>query len=574
MATPESFIGAKISAAIAVDRWEEAQSLILEASEEDLCQKSGDKFKANPLAWSSFKGHIGTVVSIVRRGEICGLDLNDLEGNTALDLAVRQGHVEVVRVLLDGGASVVYADSEFGWGPLHRACARGNLPMTQLLLDRGAFVDQRKDDGFTPLHLAVQGLHASVAKHLLDHGAQVNIKYAREVGWTPLHFAVMSRSEELVQLLLRHGADVNVQKTDLRTPLHVAVGAGYASVAKILIEAGASLDVRDKWKSTPLHCAAKKGCLAAAKTLVKAGAQLNLTDMYDSTPLLLVVENLPLLYTAIMHEHSPSDRRLQLIKLLVTGGANLAIRNAKNATAVSIAVLKGHFAVVDFLLKRGAPVYPRSLSYSELLCRVDRLLPLVSLILKYRATIDMNTNKETLPLQMPLHDSQFSRQEQQRMVIMALGKAGAKFWWPEGEDCHLRRENPYFDILMRLHMFVDEGKMSRLMEPCPGEAFARGTVLLNRAAYYRRVSSGDNTLPFMKSSFGVRKGCPLLQLPPEMLEHVYMYCLRGRLEKWEMRMLYSSAILLGMGWITDREIVHGALELMLKVHIPISAQND
>lgn len=78
--------------------------------------------------------------------------------------------------------------------------------------------------------------------------------------------------------------------------------------------------------------------------------------------------------------------------------------------------------------------------------------------------------------------------------------------------------------------------------------------------YHETLSAGANALPFMKTSYSITHGTPLLRLPPEMLERVYMYCTMGRLSIEDMRRLYPKGVLLGMRGITDREIVHLAVE--------------
>jgi len=74
-------------------------------------------------------------------------------------------------MLLDRGANV-NARANDGMTPLHQAAARGNTATAALLIDRGAEIDARGDYDLTPLHVAkVQG-HAEVAELLLSKGAE------------------------------------------------------------------------------------------------------------------------------------------------------------------------------------------------------------------------------------------------------------------------------------------------------------------------------------------------------------------------------------------------------------------
>ena len=73
------------------------------------------------------------------------------------------------------------------------------------------------------------------------------------------------------------------------------------------------------------------------------------------------------------------------------------------------------------------------------------------------------------------------------------------------------------------------------------------------------ISAAASALPFMKASYSPTFRVPLLELPPEMLERVYMYCTIGRLSTQEVRLLYPAGVLLGMDGKTDREIAHHAI---------------
>ena len=77
--------------------------------------------------------------------------------------------------------------------------------------------------------------------------------------------------------------------------------------------------------------------------------------------------------------------------------------------------------------------------------------------------------------------------------------------------------------------------------------------------YCERVNAGANALPFMKASYSPTHQTPTLQLPPEMVERVYMYCTEGWLSVQEVRGLYPAGVLLGMEGMTDRQIVHHSL---------------
>lgn len=106
---------------------------------------------------------------------------------TALIIASRCGHVQMVELLLSGHASVGLLDAVHR-GALSHAAERGDTQVIGLLLDRGAEIDPADDQQRTPLHWAIRGGHADAAIALIRAGADVNHPCPKEpAGYTPLH---------------------------------------------------------------------------------------------------------------------------------------------------------------------------------------------------------------------------------------------------------------------------------------------------------------------------------------------------------------------------------------------------
>lgn len=60
-----------------------------------------------------------------------------------------------------------------GYTMLHIAAAKGNLPMTKLLLKKGSDPNAQDSHGWTALHLAVEQGHQEIANLLLESGANL-----------------------------------------------------------------------------------------------------------------------------------------------------------------------------------------------------------------------------------------------------------------------------------------------------------------------------------------------------------------------------------------------------------------
>jgi ankyrin repeat protein len=100
---------------------------------------------------------------------------NDENRNTPLIFAASKGQVEVMRVLLEGGANVDRTNV-FQWTALHVAAIHGNPDVCRLLLNWGAkvnYVDKWKE---TPLHRAARAGYLSVVKLLVERGADVSLR--------------------------------------------------------------------------------------------------------------------------------------------------------------------------------------------------------------------------------------------------------------------------------------------------------------------------------------------------------------------------------------------------------------
>jgi ankyrin repeat protein len=96
--------------------------------------------------------------------------------DTPLMLAARYGHVEVVRVLLEGGADVQWASNNM-YTALHRAAWKGHLEVCRLLLDSGAKVNAlERQWNQTALHWAAYYGHLSVVQLLVERGADFRFK--------------------------------------------------------------------------------------------------------------------------------------------------------------------------------------------------------------------------------------------------------------------------------------------------------------------------------------------------------------------------------------------------------------
>ena len=89
---------------------------------------------------------------------------------------------------------------------LHKAIPTGHIEIVRILLENGASVDTIDNSGSSALSLAVRGRNLKMAEMLLSYHADPN--RADATGATPLEMAVELADDSLVRLLVQNGAKI------------------------------------------------------------------------------------------------------------------------------------------------------------------------------------------------------------------------------------------------------------------------------------------------------------------------------------------------------------------------------
>lgn len=198
-----------------------------------------------------------------------------LRGHSGLRTALHFGvhHRDVVKTLLDRGASPNIRDEGDDAMPLHFAAERGDLDIVKLLVEHGA--DTVGDGTMHELNALGWAIcwdyvhQKAVADYLLAHGAQHTI-----------HTAVALGDVEVIREIARRSpADIEKpmdQTNRRRRPLHLAVVKKQLGALQALIEAGADVNAQDASGLTPLDQAALNAEIEMANTLVARGARIDL----------------------------------------------------------------------------------------------------------------------------------------------------------------------------------------------------------------------------------------------------------------------------------------------------------
>ena len=213
-----------------------------------------------------------------------GARLNDRDdlGRTALDIATVMGHVSTVKLLVGCGAVPTA-------GPLLNAADLGEKRIVHVLLSHGLDTDVSLEgsEGPTALALAARRGHKGTIQLLLDHGAKATLR------WHIKHTQPLEQNFlDTIELLLEHGADINVQDAEGYTLLHQSANLRRTETVKFLLEHGASPKVQDSRGRTALHEAVSGDPTRdffffeeIIRLLIEYGVDLNVQDIDGRTAL-------------------------------------------------------------------------------------------------------------------------------------------------------------------------------------------------------------------------------------------------------------------------------------------------
>jgi FOG: Ankyrin repeat len=259
--------------------------------------------------------------------------------------------VRKIRALIRDSPDLVNAKDENGQTRLHTAASLGHITVARFLLDSGADPNVANKSGQTPLYLATQFGHKSLVELLLAHGAKVQI--AEGSGYTPLHIAANKGFRSIIDVLLAHGADVTSTNWYGSTPLHLAVANGFKSIADLLLNHQADVnaqtsEARDaqqhSFAGTPLHIAVARSDQAIAELLLANKANPNSTNGTGDTPL----------------HFTAQGGNQKIAELLLANKAGVDPINNNGATPLALAASAGHTNVASTLLSHGADVNARN----------------------------------------------------------------------------------------------------------------------------------------------------------------------------------------------------------------------
>jgi ankyrin repeat protein len=256
-----------------------------------------DSNKKSVLWWASWNGCEISAKSLLAVNSAAVNSQDKSSDKTTLVVAVEQGNIRIVKMLLEKGAEVNLQGGEYG-NALQTASFYGRKEIAAMLLDQGAEVN------------AQGGLYGNA------------LQAASRKGY-----------KEIVELLIENGAVVNAQGGFHESALQAALQWDFKEVAKLLIEKGADGNVYDGRHGNALQTASSKGYKEIVALLIDKGADVNAQAGSHGNAL----------------KAACAGRRKEIVELLLDKGADV---NAGGA--LQEAILRGGTDIVKLLLDKGA----------------------------------------------------------------------------------------------------------------------------------------------------------------------------------------------------------------------------
>ena len=252
--------------------------------------------------------------------------------------------IDFVKMLLDSGANAQTKDRNERKLPLSYALASHSERLAKLLIEKSAsaFITFATNEA-TSLHVAVKAKMPNIVDLILqDADVQIDMPTRNESGRTALHQAMIQGLASIAKKLLDKGANVNaVQKNDNWTPLMLACFNDHLECVECLL----SIEHIDpliigKHGETALSLACKKGHTKIIETLVPfLVSRLAATTAPEGhTPLSWVYENPDETnYHSSPLIHAATNCSPGIVRLLLDAGFSMKYFDSKAQTSPLIA---------------------------------------------------------------------------------------------------------------------------------------------------------------------------------------------------------------------------------------------
>ncbi len=248
---------------------------------------------------------------------------------------VSSGNVDGLEKLLQDQPDWKNITSPTGWTLLHYTAMwvdknREEIART-LITHEFDLNATTKDEGQTPLQLALKDRQAVLSQMLIEAGADLNMKDLK--GKTTLEYALEFGNFEVLDMITSLEISIAYETHEDEIILHKATAIGYSTLVESLISNGTETGYITPTGQSLVHSAAIGGMPALAGDMIRSGMDPNLRDIYGQTALHLATKN----------GHN------EVVSALISGKCDQNIENPLGQKAFHIALETGNDELIRLL---------------------------------------------------------------------------------------------------------------------------------------------------------------------------------------------------------------------------------
>jgi ankyrin repeat protein len=293
--------------------------------------------------------------------------------NMAVLIATSNGNQGILHQLLPLMDDLDFSTPPKGMTPLHCAAVEGDAKIVQLLVDYGASARITNSLYDLAIHSAIRNGHVEIVDQLLTRTLPLP-QYCPEL----LEMASRLGQDQVVEILLKQPMTISISLGSREVALAQAARNFHSKVVKILLQDLEANGIRDKIMKGAFLAVVSDWSSKGTVTLLSHGAPMedDLDDDYN--PLLVAVSTHSVSVVKILLEKgsyaNPGTRArsltkalhqvilpsgsgresLDLIDVLLRGGASLECQNSRGRTPLHNAARYACLSVFQLLLDQGA----------------------------------------------------------------------------------------------------------------------------------------------------------------------------------------------------------------------------
>ncbi|KAH1019084.1 hypothetical protein HUJ05_006745, partial [Dendroctonus ponderosae] len=325
------------------------------------------------------------------------VNIRDSDGESLLHRAIKRRDNFAALFLLENNCDATLTTRIENDSALHLVACSPNLEdsvkIAEKLMNKNANVNGQNKLGFTALQVAIQADNDAVfdvilqheqvnsnlktndehpalyyaylkldvgvshyAESLLRHGVQTDSLYSSQGCADLLQILIKQGLRDAAVHLAGHARNLNHVNVEGETALHLACQRGYNELVSKLISLGANPNLlTNEFRQSALHYAAQSNATECIEAFIRHNISLEQSDNPDEQKILANF-NLRDINSDTPISLALNLRFKDLVPLLISGKADINMRNGKDLTLLHQAIIKEDANTAVYLLDQGVDI--------------------------------------------------------------------------------------------------------------------------------------------------------------------------------------------------------------------------